>query len=77
MRLYVYSLGKTIYEGDSDSVTLPAEGGEVSVLPHHVPFVTALHKGNVISRSQENEQRLPIEKGFAYIDGSHLVVLAD
>ena len=77
MQLYVYTLEKTLYEGETDSAILPAESGEIGILPHHVPLATALHKGTLSFNQGEEKKTLDIEGGFAYTDGEHLIVLAD
>ena len=77
MRLHIYSLQNTVYEGESDSVTLPTDSGEISVLNHHIPLVTTLKKGMVSERKSGAPKELSIEGGMAYTDGEKLVVLAD
>jgi len=77
MHLHIYSLQNTVYEGESDSVTLPTDSGEISVLNHHIPLVTTLKKGIVSARTNDTPTELPIGGGMAYTDGEKLVVLAD
>ena len=77
MHLHIYSLQNTVYEGESDSVTLPTDSGEISVLNHHIPLVTTLKKGTISARTNGTPTELPIGGGMAYTDGEKLVVLAD
>ena len=77
MKLHIYSLQNTVHEGESTSVTLPTDSGEINVLPHHISLVTTLQKGTVISRNKEETKEFAIEGGMAYTDGEQLVVLAD
>lgn len=78
MLLTIYTLGKTLYEGETNSVTLPSEDGEVGVLPHHMPLVTSLRKGVVsVADDGDEKKKFEIAGGFAYTDGSRLIVLAD
>ena len=77
MQLYLYTLGKTLYEGETSGVTLPAEGGEIGILPHHMPLVTSLKKGTLKLKAESGEQAFEIAGGFAYTDGEKLIVLAD
>ena len=77
MQLYVYTLEKTLYEGETAGVTLPAENGEIGILSHHVPLATALKKGMLSYAIGEEKKALAIEGGFAYTDGVRLIVLAD
>jgi len=87
MNLYIYSLGKTIYEGAAVSVTLPTKSGQISVLPEHVPLITALAKGDIVVRgaaaagaatgSVSAERSFPISGGFAEVKKDKIIVLAD
>ena len=77
MKLFVYTISQTLFEGETDSVVLPAESGEIGILPHHVPLATALRKGTLSFSHGDEKKTLDIEGGFAYTDGSHLIVLAD
>ncbi|HEY4498814.1 MAG TPA: F0F1 ATP synthase subunit epsilon [Candidatus Paceibacterota bacterium] len=77
MKLHIYSLQSTVHEGESDSVTLPTESGEISVLNHHIPLITTLKKGTVTAHSKDSSKEFTIRSGMAYTDGEQLVVLAD
>lgn len=77
MKLHIYSLQNTVHEGESDSVSLPTDMGEIAVLNHHIPLVTTLKRGTVTVRSNDSSKQFPITGGMAYTDGNQLVVLAD
>lgn len=77
MKLYIYSLQNTLYEGDAQTVQLPTVDGEISILSHHVPLVTALSKGNLRLKNDSEEKEIALLGGFAYTDGDRVVVLAD
>ncbi len=77
MQLYIYTLGKTLFEGETLGVNLPSEDGEIGILPHHAPLVTNLKKGTLLVKNNSEQKEFSIEGGFAYTDGAHLVVLAD
>jgi F-type H+-transporting ATPase subunit epsilon len=77
MHLHIYSLEKTLYDGTADAVTLPAEDGEITVLPHHMRLVTTLKNGVLTLQEKGKKEKVPIQGGFAYTDGLQLVVLAD
>jgi len=76
MKLFIYSLEKKIYEGETSSITMPTSTGEITVLPHHEPLVTTLEKGNVIFKTHSNETRKEfIESGFAEIKPDSAILL--
>ena len=75
MKVYIYSIDKILYEGDSDVVTVPSETGELSILPEHAPIVTALKKGTVTIKNGDQSQSFPIESGFAQINQQQTILL--
>ncbi len=76
MKLYIYSLEKKIYEGETSSVTMPTTTGEITVLPHHQPLVTTLAKGSVVFKTGSGESRKEsIEGGFAEIKPDSAILL--
>jgi len=75
MKLFIYSLDKTLYEGGADVVTLPTETGEISVLPAHAPLVTILAEGDVRLKSKNKEKTLTIKGGFAEINQKQMILL--
>ena len=76
MKLYIYTLDKTLYEGDASVITLPAETGELAILPNHAPIVTTLKKGTVSVKTGTDTKTFPIESGFAEINQSQIILLA-
>ena len=78
MKLFVYKLDKIEYEGETRSVTLPTADGEITVLPHHIPLITRLKQGRIISRKDgEANIEFPITSGAADINGERIIVLAE
>ncbi|MCC6132099.1 MAG: ATP synthase F1 subunit epsilon [Acidobacteria bacterium] len=60
-----------------DSVTLPAEGGEIGILPKHTPLITLLGVGLVTYRDGQAKRSVAVRKGFAEIAADTVRVLAD
>ncbi|MEI8338181.1 MAG: hypothetical protein WCF92_03505 [bacterium] len=73
MKLQIFSLQGTVYEGETNQVTLPAQDGEITVLKGHIPLITLLKEGEIKTK----EKNIPIKKGFAEINGEKVVVLVD
>lgn len=79
MKLKISSPSKVIYEGDIKQISLPTESGTITVLPSHMPLVTALKPGivKIIPEKaptgefifSENAISLSVSKGMAFIDG--------
>ncbi|MDO8601677.1 MAG: F0F1 ATP synthase subunit epsilon [bacterium] len=86
MRLSIYTIRKTVFEGETPRVTVPTITGEITVLEHHVPYVTVLSPGNLKyvhfvphgASTKEQEETLPINGGFLEVRaGNEIRILAD
>lgn len=81
MLVSVYSLEKILYEGDAEIISLPASGGEISVLKNHAPLITMLASGKIILKKgsgfDAEEKTIAIKKGFAEINQREVIVLVD
>ncbi len=61
-----------------DSVTLPTEMGEITVLPNHIPLVANLVPGEVQYKTKGESQYFAVSGGFIEIKkGNKVIVLAD
>jgi F-type H+-transporting ATPase subunit epsilon len=65
------------FRGDADFVVAPGSEGELGVLPHHVPLLTALAPGSVRVRNEGEEQFFFVSGGFLEIRPDQVTVLAD
>ncbi len=73
MKLKIYSLEGTIYEGEANEVSLPTTSGTITVLKGHIPLITTLQEGTV----KWSDQSAHIKGGFAEIAGDKVVVLVN
>jgi F-type H+-transporting ATPase subunit epsilon len=78
LRLTIVTPERAVLEGaPCDSVTLPAESGEIGVLPLHTPMITLLGTGVVAWRDMASTGRVAVRGGFAEIGPEVVRVLAD
>lgn len=92
MNLKIYTMRRTVYEGETARVTLPTKVGEVTILDHHEPYVTILEGGMLRyevpvtaelpsgekGATRKEERTLPIKGGFLEVrEGNELRILAD
>lgn len=71
---------RVVFEQDVFQATLPVEGGEVTVLSDHVPYIGALQPGEIMLRehsAQSPEIGIATSGGFAEFHGNTLTILAD
>lgn len=79
IRLKIVTPQKLVLEEEAYSVTLPIEGGEVTILPNHIPYIGALRPGEImLRRTQEGEaDSLATSGGFVEFEANTLTILAD
>jgi F-type H+-transporting ATPase subunit epsilon len=61
-----------------ESITIPTETGEITVLPGHAPIVALLQSGMATVRVSGSEEYLAVSGGFVRIEaGNKVMILAD
>lgn len=74
--LVIASVGKTHFEGDVVSATLPGSAGELTVLARHEPLVTTLKPGAISVKCASGERAtFEVENGILEVSGNRAVVL--
>lgn len=70
---------KTVSEEEIYQATLPIDGGEVTLLPDHMPYIGSLQAGEILLRHEMNGEAtlLATSGGFVEFHDNTLVVLAD
>jgi F-type H+-transporting ATPase subunit epsilon len=70
-----------LYQGDADFVVVPAEEGELGVLPRHSPLVAVLKAGAVRTSHGDDEDVYFVSGGFVDVaregEDTRVTVLAD
>lgn len=73
--LTVAKLDEVLFRGQAHEVALPTEGGEITVLAHHMPLVTLLKEGAVVVKHSDKEEQFSIQGGTAEINQKEVTVL--
>ncbi|MFZ2187041.1 MAG: ATP synthase F1 subunit epsilon [Candidatus Moraniibacteriota bacterium] len=70
---------RTVVEEEIYQATLPVEGGEVTILPEHVPYIGAIQAGEIVLRktSGGEEISLATSGGFIEFHDNTMMILAD
>ncbi|MEK7212363.1 MAG: F0F1 ATP synthase subunit epsilon [Patescibacteria group bacterium] len=72
MHLSVYSLKKVLFEGEAESVNMKTASGEITVLDHHRPLISALAPGTIkIVDKTSKEHYIPVSSGFAEVNSAN------
>jgi len=77
IRCEIVSQDRKVFEGDVDIVVAPGADGEMGILPHHAPVLTALKTGVLKVRLGAREEVFAIAGGFMEVRPDLVTVLAD
>ncbi len=77
--LKIIAYNKIFYDGQAQSLTLPALDGSMQILAGHEPYIVAIAEGELITVSDTGEKISAVcGKGFAEVTEDHSVeVLVD
>jgi len=77
IQLKIATPERLILELEVDQVSLPTRLGEITILPNHIPLVTALDFGEMLAKKGTEDIPFAIWGGFAEIADNRVIVLAD
>ncbi len=67
MKLGIYSLKKTLFEGEVREVNCRTKVGEITILDHHEPLISIIEKG-VIKIVDKNEKEVYINASSGFLE---------
>jgi F-type H+-transporting ATPase subunit epsilon len=78
IRCEIVTAERVVFDGKVDMVVAPGIEGQLGILPHHAPLMTALTFGElVLHRAGEEDEFIAIGGGFMEIGPDHVTILAD
>ncbi len=77
LRCEVITAERIVFDGNVDIVVAPGVAGQLGILPHHAPLITALGCGELILRRSGEDEYIAIGGGFMEVRPDHVIVLAD
>jgi len=79
LKLEIVTQERRVYSADDvEMVVAPGTEGEMGILPHHAPLITALQEGIMrVKRASGDEEVLAIHGGFMEVLPDKVTVLAD
>ena len=79
MKIAVYSITESLFEGEADELIAHTAAGQITVLDEHIPLITTLVGPKVsVIRKGENPLEIPLEKGVLEVrPQSEVVVLVE
>jgi F-type H+-transporting ATPase subunit epsilon len=73
----ILTLGKRIFSGEVDTVSLPTADGWIEVLPRHEPLVANLTDGELKIRQDSQAETFAVSGGFAKITPEKITIMAE
>jgi F-type H+-transporting ATPase subunit epsilon len=77
LRLEIVTADSVVYEDDVEIVVIPGIEGQLGILPHHAPLLTALQPGELVLRKEGEETAIAVSGGFVQVLDDKVIVLAD
>jgi F-type H+-transporting ATPase subunit epsilon len=77
MLLEIITAERQVYSDDVEVVVAPGVEGELGILPHHAPLMTALKPGEIMVRKNGQQTYLAVSGGFMEVMGNKVTILAD
>jgi F-type H+-transporting ATPase subunit epsilon len=77
LQVEVVTAERKLYSGEADAVQALGSGGQLGILPHHVPLLTTLAPGAFSIRLAGAEETIFIAGGFLEVFNNTVMVLAD
>ena len=76
MHVVVSQIDKVLFSGDARAVIVPGTEGEMTILPNHVPLVSALREGTITVIENVERKTFPVTAGFIeYSNGITTILL--
>jgi len=76
IRCEIVTQERVVYDQEVDMVIAPGSEGELGILPHHVPLLTALAAGELRLRVGDDESSFAIGGGCMEVQPDHVTILA-
>ena len=77
MKVSVISPEKTVYDGEADSVIVPAWDGQLGIMKGHAPMLVLLGEGEMRVKEGASEERFLISGGFLQVVNDVVTVLSE
>ena len=77
LKLEIVTPEKKVADVEVDSVTIPTASGEIGVMPHHAPLISAMKPGILSYSGRGVSDRIAVSGGFVEVSGDKVAVLVD
>lgn len=78
LKFQIVTPEKSLLQEEVDSLSCPTSTGQITILPGHVPLISALDHGELIVRNGGQEKFIAVSGGFVEVrPGNEVIILAD
>lgn len=77
LKIDIYSLEATWFDGMAESLLAPGLETGLEIFPGHIPIVVQLGIGPLVVRQKEDESIFFITGGLLHVQHNHVLILAD
>ncbi|MCC3377171.1 F0F1 ATP synthase subunit epsilon [Cohnella sp. REN36] len=77
LRLEIVTPERKVFDKDVNMVVVKGVGGDLGILPHHVPLVTPLKVAPVKAKIGNAEEFIAVHGGFMEVRKDKVVILAE
>ena len=77
IKLDVVTAERSVFSDDVDEVIAPGVEGQLGILPHHAPLMTALQPGELTVKKGGEEFCIAVTGGFLEVRPDRVIILAD
>ena len=77
MQLEIITAEQQVYSDEVEMLVAPGLEGQLGILPHHAPLMTALQPGEILIRKDGGDSFLAVSGGFMEVMGDRVTILAD
>ncbi len=77
MHLSIVTPERVVYSDSVESITLPTQEGEITVLENHIPLVGILRPGEILIQKNEEVIPLAVSGGVVQVRKAIITILAD
>lgn len=78
IRCEVITAERIVFDEQVEMVVAPGIEGQLGILPHHAPLITALSYGElIIHRTGQEDEYIAIGGGFLEVGPDHVTIMAD
>lgn len=77
VKLKVVTPEKEVYQDEVDMVTVPAPGGPLGILPHHIPLMSKVSPGELLIKKGPKIEYLAVGEGVLEVNDGVAIVMTD